>query len=203
MSTKCKCHGLSASCELKTCWPKMPTFRQTGDVLLHKFKAAKPVTPDNSAVGSFLWLEERTVGVQKRRKTSNYKRNGLSSDPNNRNEENNFDPSYSDDDGGDTTASNLHRRAATAAQEEVLVYTDSSPNLCKTNRKMGILGTRGRLCNGTTSSESSGSCDYLCCGRGYAQEVASVESNCRCRFQWCCEVICERCVVNKSSHHCI
>lgn len=170
----------------------MPPFRQTGDVLLHKFKAAKPVTPDNTPAGSFLWLEESN---SKERKSANFKRNGgyVGSSRGDKNLEAADDPEVS-------SGSHMTRRST--GQEEVLVYTDSSPNLCKTNRKMGILGTRGRICNGTTSSESSGSCDYLCCGRGYVAEVATVEANCRCRFQWCCEVICDRCVYNKSSHYC-
>ncbi|XP_074655053.1 protein Wnt-4-like [Tubulanus polymorphus] len=43
MKTKCKCHGVSGSCELKTCWRSMPTFRVIGNVLKEKFDGATEV----------------------------------------------------------------------------------------------------------------------------------------------------------------
>ncbi|KAK3856275.1 hypothetical protein Pcinc_037385, partial [Petrolisthes cinctipes] len=33
LSTQCKCHGVSGSCSIKTCWRGLPTFTQAGDRL--------------------------------------------------------------------------------------------------------------------------------------------------------------------------
>ncbi|XP_044183473.1 protein Wnt-3a-like isoform X2 [Acropora millepora] len=37
---KCKCHGLSGSCTMKTCWMQQPTFHQVGDHLKKKYESA-------------------------------------------------------------------------------------------------------------------------------------------------------------------
>ncbi len=44
MQIQCKCHGVSGSCELKTCWRAMPSFRQVGSDLKEKFDGATEVT---------------------------------------------------------------------------------------------------------------------------------------------------------------
>ena len=43
MKIDCKCHGVSGSCELRTCWRAMPTFRKVGDVIKEKFDGATEV----------------------------------------------------------------------------------------------------------------------------------------------------------------
>ncbi|OQV20568.1 Protein Wnt-4 [Hypsibius exemplaris] len=43
MEVACKCHGVSGSCEIKTCWRAMPSFRQVGAVLKEKFDGATEV----------------------------------------------------------------------------------------------------------------------------------------------------------------
>lgn len=47
MRTECKCHGLSGSCTLRTCWKKMPHFREVGDRLLERFNGASKVMGGN------------------------------------------------------------------------------------------------------------------------------------------------------------
>ncbi|ESO00037.1 hypothetical protein HELRODRAFT_83478 [Helobdella robusta] len=37
---RCKCHGVSGSCQLKTCWKVAPDFRRVADVIKTKFKMA-------------------------------------------------------------------------------------------------------------------------------------------------------------------
>lgn len=47
MQTECKCHGLSGSCTLRTCWRKMPSFRKIGDRLKEHFDGAAKVIAGN------------------------------------------------------------------------------------------------------------------------------------------------------------
>ncbi|KTF86702.1 hypothetical protein cypCar_00017637 [Cyprinus carpio] len=47
MRTECKCHGLSGSCTLRTCWKKMPHFREVGNRLLERFNGASKVMGGN------------------------------------------------------------------------------------------------------------------------------------------------------------
>ncbi|XP_056314973.1 protein Wnt-6 [Danio aesculapii] len=47
MRTECKCHGLSGSCTLRSCWKKMPLFRQVGDQLMQSFHTAVRVMGGN------------------------------------------------------------------------------------------------------------------------------------------------------------
>jgi len=59
MQTECKCHGLSGSCSLKTCWEKMPHFRDVGDRLKARFDGAIKVIISNK--GDKLVKEGETI----------------------------------------------------------------------------------------------------------------------------------------------
>ncbi|XP_031623303.1 protein Wnt-1-like [Contarinia nasturtii] len=47
MRIECKCHGLSGSCTMKTCWMKMAPFRVIGEKLKEKFDGAAKVIAGN------------------------------------------------------------------------------------------------------------------------------------------------------------
>ncbi|XP_034247116.1 protein Wnt-4-like isoform X1 [Thrips palmi] len=81
-----------------------------------------------------------------------------------------------------------------------LVYLEDSPDYCERNDTMGILGTRGRVCNRT--SPGLDGCRLLCCGRGHNTRMKEVEDKCQCRFVWCCNVECKTCRVRRDEHTC-
>lgn len=81
MQVKCKCHGISGSCELKTCWKAAPEFRIVGNILKEKFKSAVLVDQSNLGNGSPLlvrggrrrrprWRKPKKRGKKKRRDLS-------------------------------------------------------------------------------------------------------------------------------------
>nr|AAV87174.1 secreted Wnt4 [Nematostella vectensis] len=43
MDLQCKCHGVSGSCNIKTCWRALPNFRIVGDYIKEKFDGATEV----------------------------------------------------------------------------------------------------------------------------------------------------------------
>ncbi|ESO85224.1 hypothetical protein LOTGIDRAFT_130946, partial [Lottia gigantea] len=43
MKVECKCHGVSGSCEMRTCWKAMPSFKKVGEILKEKFDGATEV----------------------------------------------------------------------------------------------------------------------------------------------------------------
>uniref|UniRef100_UPI00398E8D47 protein Wnt-4-like n=1 Tax=Pristiophorus japonicus TaxID=55135 RepID=UPI00398E8D47 len=43
MKVECKCHGVSGSCEVRTCWKVMPPFRRVGAALKESFDGATEV----------------------------------------------------------------------------------------------------------------------------------------------------------------
>ena len=44
MKMQCRCHGVSGSCELKTCWRSIPTFPVVGDFLKGKYSTTLRVS---------------------------------------------------------------------------------------------------------------------------------------------------------------
>ncbi|KAI5708724.1 hypothetical protein M8J76_001823 [Diaphorina citri] len=81
-----------------------------------------------------------------------------------------------------------------------LVYMEESPDYCQRNETLGILGTKGRLCN--QRSLGLDGCKLLCCGRGYMTRIREVEEKCNCKFVWCCNVKCEICRYKREEYVC-
>lgn len=52
MRIQCKCHGMSGSCEVKTCWKAAPDFRQVGRILKNRFRSALLVDQSNLGNGA-------------------------------------------------------------------------------------------------------------------------------------------------------
>ncbi|XP_076058535.1 protein Wnt-7b-like [Oratosquilla oratoria] len=173
MKMKCRCHGVSGSCELKTCWRSIPAFTEIGDYLKKKYDSSvqfflSQVTRKGTRHRNEKNVRIVTVRKSRRRKTRRRKRRS--------------------------------RRPRLPVRKVDLVHIHKSPNYCIPDMKRGILGTQGRYCNKT--SHGPDSCDLLCCGRGYNTQVVQYVERCHCRFVWCCFVKCKTCVTNVDVHTC-
>ncbi|VEL07301.1 unnamed protein product [Protopolystoma xenopodis] len=170
MDVQCKCHGVSGSCEMRTCWRSLPRFRDVGTHLQELFHSAVQVEYINkhlvrkSALAQFTELTgEAGAGGE------------MNADA--------LDP------GAAVISKNMAARFL--PNENDLLYFSPSPNFCHHNPNHGSLGTYGRQCSET--SHGMDSCEYLCCGRGHRRQTFMHEEKCECKFYWCCEVRCETC----------
>ena len=168
MEVRCKCHGLSGSCELRTCWRSAPDFRRVGTELKNKFRRA--IMIDQTGFGNRPFLLNRGGGnggsnkqlTRQQRRKRRDRQSGLQ-------KETNID----------------------------LWYYERSPTYCESNPDFDFPGTSGRRCNKTEGVRDAGSCSTLCCGRGYNTIRQVYTTRCNCLFKWCCEVICQNCTIDE------
>lgn len=57
--------------------------------------------------------------------------------------------------------------------------------------------------NQKDSNGALGSCEELCCNRGYRSELELDMVTCNCRFKFCCQVECEYCLHQRMLHYCL
>ncbi|KAM3958722.1 wnt oncogene analog 2 [Aphomia sociella] len=159
---ECKCHGVSGSCAVRTCWRALPQFRAVAAALRDKYRRARLVaahahhspTSLSSSLGKPLLTLRRS------------RPHGAGRPP----------------------------------RKSELVFLQPSPSYCEPDAASGAPGTRGRLCNRTSTGEDG--CAALCCGRGYSTVRAAARVQCRCRFHWCCRVACDTCTARTHTHVC-
>lgn len=120
MKIVCKCHGVSGSCEMKTCWWSLPSFREVGNILRQRFDTATPVT----SVENGKRIALRPVNTASSSSSSSSDEGQVKA-------------------GQAAGGGALHR-------DEDLVYLQSSPDFCEYDPRRGSLGTEGRRCNKTS-----------------------------------------------------
>ncbi|XP_036140312.1 protein wingless isoform X2 [Monomorium pharaonis] len=180
MRQECKCHGMSGSCTVKTCWMRLPNFRVVGDNLKDRFDGASRVMVSNSDRAR---VTNNAITSNSASNSVHQHREGLG-----RRHRYNFQlKPYNPE----------HKPPG----QKDLVYVEPSPPFCEKNPKLGILGTHGRQCN--DSSIGVDGCDLMCCGRGHKTQEVTVIERCSCTFHWCCEVKCQLCRTKKTVHTCL
>lgn len=165
--SRCKCHGLSGSCQLKTCWKSSPHFRYVGKILKQQFRKAVLVDLSNFGNGVIVMNDGK-----KRKSKAAFRRRPSSA-------QNYFQENV------------RLKRSRKSRLENSLFYFQKSPNFCEKDALSDIEGTHGRRCNST--STGSDACSSMCCGRGYTLVKEITTKRCNCRFFWCCEVKCQSC----------
>ncbi|CAO1363206.1 unnamed protein product [Diamesa tonsa] len=173
MQVRCKCHGMSGSCQLKTCWMRAPDFRVVGKILKQQFRRAVLVDQSNFGTGVVVHKQK----TKKRKSTRFRPAKAVKKDK-------------SENDSGNWKKKNRKNRL-----ENSLFYYQRSPNFCERDQTSDIPGTIGRRCNRT--SIGSDSCSSMCCGRGYNLIKEKRIDRCNCKFHWCCYVECEECLVEE------
>ncbi|CAL4064453.1 unnamed protein product, partial [Meganyctiphanes norvegica] len=76
MKMQCRCHGVSGSCELKTCWRSLPPFSSVGDFLKDKYNTAFEFKRKKRSRGS----RHRDLSRKRRKRRSRNKRFPASKD---------------------------------------------------------------------------------------------------------------------------
>ncbi|THD28898.1 Protein Wnt-4 [Fasciola hepatica] len=163
MEVQCKCHGVSGSCEMRTCWRSLPKFRDLGEYLQERFHQAILVD----------YIDKRLVPVD----TVDHQLTQRSL--------------FSKKTRPSVTSSSLGNEKPSAPTENDLIYISGSPTFCHHDPGFGSIGTYGRRC--VEGAKGLNSCEYLCCNRGFKRETFVQEERCNCKFQWCCKVICQTC----------
>lgn len=109
----------------------------------------------------------------------------------------------------ETNVATLEKELQTLEQKS-LVFVDPSPDYCYENASLGIDGTLGRECirpdsNSTSTREEKESCQRLCtkCGYKVKKVLVKVKETCSCKFEFCCKIKCEECMVSKYTYKCV
>ncbi|XP_017777920.1 PREDICTED: protein Wnt-10b [Nicrophorus vespilloides] len=167
MQIKCKCHGMSGSCGLKTCWRSAPDIRHVGRLLKERYRGA--ILVDQSNLGSD---STQTFNVVKQARKRRLKSSSKFKE---------------------WTIRNKNKKKTNLAYD--LLYYQRSPNFCERDNNLDVSGTMGRQCN--RNNTGSDSCGSLCCGRGYNLVRRRRTERCNCKFMWCCTVECQTCTVEE------
>ncbi|XP_055643741.1 protein Wnt-8 [Toxorhynchites rutilus septentrionalis] len=145
----CRCHGISGSCAMRTCWSTMRTFAEIAAGVKQMYVEGVRLFVDNS---------------------------------------------------GKLNSGKI--------RPDQLVYIHPSPDYCQRDVIPGWLGTYNRQCSmargANVRAGERKSCRNLCrqCGLKVRKQTKVEQRKCNCRFNWCCQVICDSCVELVEEHRC-
>ena len=128
LKKECKCHGVSGSCSVKTCWEKLPSFRDIGDALMKQYNhlLLSMQSPIIVRTICFRYREAKAVVAKESRSGNDSKPRKL-------------------------LTLQLRRKAHNKPRLSELVFLQSSPNYCEADPSTGSLGVAGRRCNRTSA----------------------------------------------------
>lgn len=182
VKTRCKCHGISGSCTVKTCWRQLSTFRDIGNILKQKYENSyKVVTYTNDATGKSPLSDDVTLEnnygniLRPLKQKTDFREDNLT-DRGKKSRKSKRDRN---------SVKGRKKSAESEFASHLMVHLDDSPTFCEASPYS--LGTEGRVCD-------KSNCDVMCCGRGYNIRSVTVKRSCQCQVHWCCYVKCKMCI---------
>ena len=184
MELKCRCHGLSGSCSVKTCWRELPTLYDISDALKIKYDEAVKVevsVPRDGSPASLRYFDPvfnrytnppdlSLVYVEDSdnfcSRTGNFTRNRQC-----------------------MPEENLPSSEGSGSSEILLAGASDGPLLQPDMKEVAM-------------EEHFPACETFCCNGQYVEEVKTVSQSCNCRFIWCCRVVCDTCTYNVTEYRC-
>ncbi|CAH8590063.1 unnamed protein product [Schistosoma bovis] len=217
--TKCKCHGVSGACSMRTCWQRVNEFRHVGIMLKAAYDSAIRVTYEpridmlkriNTRINSNnydkpnqnnYYMTRRNLPVLSANHNQDSKNWLVLIKSHNNNISKHDQNDFSNNEQFQRRWPRMVMIKSKVIPKNQLVYLEESPNYCYFDETIGHLGIAGRQCN-ATSKDAVNSCTRLCCDRGYDTLELEREQKCECKFFWCCEVRCNICRDRTTLHHC-
>ncbi|KAJ3614238.1 hypothetical protein NHX12_017812 [Muraenolepis orangiensis] len=197
MRRKCKCHGTSGSCQLKTCWQVTPEFRVVGSLLRERFQAATLIKAHNRNTGQLDHSHHSHHNNHHHNHHHNHNNHHANNHHPNSNNNNHHGNHNNNNHHGHSHNHHHHhhRRGRQQPSADDLVYFEKSPDFCERDLGSDSTGTQGRICNKT--SHGMDNCQSLCCGRGHNILQQTRSERCNCKFHWCCYVVCAECRITE------
>lgn len=224
---RCRCHGLSGVCQFQTCWEELVDF-ETITSRLRSLYLSNSVKAEVNNYGTFEKPDLCLIRSQTPSSSSQIvAKMKMSNTAVQNNEFNNLLT------GLPSIALNSQTINIDRVKPGELLYLYESPEYCEPQPKIRHPGTRGRACapmSNLTVTETSkksinnaeltekieyiearkeslvsapGSCEQLCCNRGYHSELVLDMVTCNCRFKYCCTIDCEHCLRQRVQHYCL
>ena len=83
-----------------------------------------------------------------------------------------------------------------------LLYNSNSPDFCRRDPDLGIVGVENRECD--PQSDGPNSCASLCgdCGHDTNVHEETTQEQCQCHFHFCCEIRCDTCRETRTYYTC-
>ncbi|XP_054773918.1 protein Wnt-8b-like [Lytechinus pictus] len=162
----CKCHGVSGSCSLQTCWNHVANFRVIGDEIKRKyFKAVRVDFVSGKLIDGNRAADDR------------FPRTVMTASLNRR------DLVFLDQ-SPDYCRANLTIGISGTAGRECMVREDVEVSSSSFNKE-----------SPSSFRWVKQSCSRLCrsCGMEIRKTEVVITSSCNCNFVWCCQVKCDTC----------
>ncbi|XP_028834294.1 protein Wnt-9a isoform X1 [Denticeps clupeoides] len=173
VETTCKCHGVSGSCTVQTCWRQLSPFHTIGNQLKLLYETSLKVgSSSNDATG------EGDIGQSRGQQHLQQQQQQQQHHPN---------------------LPLLQAHGTLGSKDQIprtvdLIHIEDSPNFCRSSKYSP--GTSARKCY------KDKNCDAICCGRGHNTQSRVVTRPCQCQVRWCCYVECKQCTQREEVYTC-